>query len=223
MPTIITSISPKRIKIQQEAISSWKKVGYQVISINSSHELDQISNIFDVEFIGIDNKNNILGEPFVPLNAVFDYLRIMKPDNTLIINSDIVIQDAKNTTDKILNLANHNVILLNRINVDPKTGEQKVFHLGFDGFVINKKFLDIFPKTKLCLGRCHWDYWLPYVAKLKEVEVLNFKEPYLFHIKHEKNWKQKDWKQTAEILREELGLLHDDLLKMTHWLRSQIG
>ena len=49
--TIATSIAPRNIELQRDAIASWKKLGLEAISVNSKEEIEAIKDFFpDVKF-----------------------------------------------------------------------------------------------------------------------------------------------------------------------------
>ncbi len=204
----ITSIAPghKNFDNQQRAIQSWKDAGYKVISLNSEEEIEQLKD-FDVEFIPTKRHNKLIfGKPYVLVSAIIDYLKEIKSEYSLIINSDIIIKDSTGTTSKLKERSENGIIVMNRIDYVDDMAKGNIYDMGFDGFFINGKYLESFPQSILCLGQCHWDYWLPYVASINGVNILRQKEPYIYHKMHDIQYSRIDYKRTGEIFRAELGI-----------------
>ena len=132
------------------------------------------------------------------------------------INSDIIIEDKLSFTSEIKRISDQGVIIMNRHDFNDNTDNSKVYEQGFDGFFINKKWLSIFPQSILCLGQCHWDFWIPYICLLSKVTIFRLNEPYLFHKTHQIQYSYEDWKSTSEIFRAETALLD----KRMYQLRS---
>jgi hypothetical protein len=204
----ITSISPghKNFDKQLEAVNSWIEAGFKVVSLNAPEEIALLKEFKQVEFIPTHRHNKLLfGRPYVTASALIDYLKDRKEEFNLIINSDIII---KGDTEKIKSMSKDGVVVMHRADFDLDMSKSKFYELGYDGFFINKKFLDVFPQTILCLGQCFWDYWLPYTALKAKVKVYNHKEPYLFHQLHNAQYSQEQWRITGEIFRAEMGLMN---------------
>lgn len=204
----ITSIAPghKNFDNQQRAVKSWKDAGYKVVSLNSEEEIDLLKD-FDVEFVPTRRHNKLIfGKPYVLVSAIIDYLKEIKSKYSLIINSDIIIKDDSGITDKIKSRSEDGVIIMNRMDFNDDINKAVIYDLGFDGFFINEKYLDVFPQSILCLGQCHWDFWLPYMASINGVNIIKQREPYIYHQMHTIQYSKLDWRRTGEILRAEAGI-----------------
>jgi hypothetical protein len=206
----ITSIAPghKNFENQFRAIESWKEAGYEVVSLNSPEEIEQLKDFKDVKFICTNRHNKkIFGKPYVIVSAIIDYLKEVKSEYSLIINSDIIIDDKYKVTDRLKEKSKEGVVVLNRMDFEGDMSKARMYELGFDGFFINKIHLDVFPQTILCLGQCHWDFWLPYIAATGGVKLIKLREPYIYHAKHPVQYSRDNWMRTAEIFRAETGLI----------------
>ncbi len=204
----ITSISPghKNFDKQFTAVESWIKAGYKVVSMNSPEEIEQLKEFKGVEFVATHRHNKqLFGKPYVIASALIDYLRDKNEEYSLIINSDIIIQG---DTEPIKKLSKEGVVIMNRMDFNLTIDEPgvKVFPDGFDGFFINRKFLDIWPQTILCLGQCFWDYWIPYNVVTNGVKLFRYDVPYLYHKKHNTQYSSEQWERTAEIFKAEMNL-----------------
>jgi hypothetical protein len=206
----ITSIAPghKNYDSQLTAIESWINAGYKVVSLNAPEEISQLTAFKNVKFVPTERHNKkIFGKPYVLISAIIDYLKEVKSEHSLIINSDIVINDTESITGKLKEWSEDGVIIMNRRDFDIDANNSKVYELGFDAFFINGKYLEVFPQSILCLGQCHWDFWLPYIASIGGVKLLNLNEPYIFHKTHNIQYSRENWRRTGEIVRAEIGML----------------
>jgi hypothetical protein len=206
----ITSISPghKNYDSQLKAVKSWIAAGYEVVSMNSEEEIELLKDFTEVKFVKTERHNKaIFGKPYVIVSAIIDYLKEVKSQHSLIINSDIIIEDPTGITEKLKGMSEDGVVILNRMDFETDMGRSRMYELGFDGFFINEKFLGLFPQTLLCLGQCHWDFWLPYMASVKGAKIIKLKEPYIYHVMHNVQYSKENWVRTAEIFRAETGLI----------------
>jgi hypothetical protein len=206
----ITSISPshKNFEVQQRAIQSWIDLGYEVVSLNAPEEIELLKDFEGVKFVPTGRHNKkIFGKPYVTASAIIDYLIEAKSEHSLIVNSDIIILDTDNTTEKLKQRSEDEIIIMHRRDFESDITKSKVYAEGFDGFFLNYKHLEVFPQTILCLGQCHWDFWLPYIATIHGAKISALKEPYLFHVMHNVQYSKENWKRTAEIFRAEIGML----------------
>jgi hypothetical protein len=223
----ITSISPshKNFDVQQKAINSWIVAGYEVVSLNSTEEIEALKGFEGVKFVPTERHNKkIFGKPYVIVSAIIDYLKEVKSEYSLITNSDIIILDTNNTTEKLKERSEEAIITMHRRDFEGDITSSKVYEDGFDGFFLNYKHLEVFPQTLLCLGQCHWDFWLPYIATIHGAKISKLNEPYLFHAKHNVQYSKEDWKRTGEIFRAEIGMLrHTNVGQVTGIARRHIN
>lgn len=205
----ITTISPshKNFESQLRAVKSWRDYGYKVVSLNHPEEIKALEKFKEyVTFIPTTRTNEILfKKPYVLISAIIDYIKDSKEEYSLVLNSDIIIEDKLKFTSEIKRISEQGVIVMNRHDFNDDTDNAKAYELGFDGFFINKKWLNIFPQSILCLGQCHWDFWLPYVCVLSKVTIYRLNEPYLFHKTHPVQYSPQNWASTSEIFRAEMG------------------
>jgi hypothetical protein len=200
----ITSIAPghKNFDNQLKAVESWSKAGYEVVSMNSEEEIEKLKDFTGVKFVSTHRHNKVMfGKPYVTVSAIIDYLKEVKSEHSLIINSDIIISDVNNITESLKAISEEGIIVMNRGDFEGDMSKAKTYDKGFDGFFIHGKYLDVFPQTILCLGQCHWDFWLPYIASMGGVKLVKLREPYIFHAMHNVQYSKDDWMRTAEIFR----------------------
>lgn len=205
----VTSVAPghKNFDNQLIAVKSWVDNGYKVISLNNPDEIPQLS-LFKkhVTFVETIRTNEVMfKKPYVLISAIIDYIKQSGEEHALIVNSDIIINDKLKFTNEIKRISEGGVIVMNRRDFNDTMDNSKMYELGFDGFFINKKWLNIFPQSVLCLGQCHWDFWVPFVCATFGVKIFKLNEPYLFHKPHAVQYSVEDWNGTGEIFRAECG------------------
>ncbi len=196
---IITSFAPshKNSEAQQFALESWIKTGYRIISVNHIDEIKQLSQYKGVEFFepektGIDT----FGKHYVPISELIKI--VIKEGRGLIINSDIIIKSLPELGD--------NAFVFNRYDFEDSTESAKIFVSGYDGFYLTADHCKEIPESRLCLGQCHWDYWLPLILLSKKIRLSNPTIPYLYHKKHDLQYNNKSWETTALIFKQETGI-----------------
>lgn len=212
----ITSISPghKNFDSQLNAVKSWVKAGYKVVSLNSKEEIATLKQFKDVEFVETNRTNQrLFKKPYVVISAIIDYLKSRSEDHFLIINSDIIINDVMQFTTNLKDISETGIIIMNRHDFNDHMEDGIRYDRGFDGFFINKKWLEIFPQSVLCLGQCFWDFWVPYQAVLAGVPIYRLNELYLFHKRHTIQYSNENWLATGEIFRGELAPIDKQITK----------
>lgn len=205
----LTSISPghKNFESQKVAIDSWVRAGYEVVSLNVEDEIKELKDFPEVKFVStFRHTKHIFGKPYITASALIDYIKEVKSKHTLLINSDIIIDDQLKYTENIKKISEDGIVIMNRRDFNNSHSEGIVYELGFDGFFINYKWIDVFPQTVLSLGQCFWDYWVPYSALTNRVKIFKLNEPYLFHKRHSVQYSVDQWRKTGEIFRAEMGL-----------------
>jgi hypothetical protein len=210
----ITSISPGHrlgTEHQQACIQTWLDAGYKVYSLNAAEEIEGLQPLYPkVEFIPTRRHHKkLMGRPYVMVSAILDFAAETGADYTLIINSDIEINNSPAIVERLKATSEQGVIYMHRVNYDADKATGKMYMDGVDGFFINKKWLNIFPQSQLCLGQCFWDFWVPYVvSKEKDVHLYWLKENYLYHKNHPIQYNRQEWEYTGEIFRVESRLFH---------------
>lgn len=207
----ITSIAPghKNFENQFNAVKSWIEQGFHVISMNHADEIKKLQSQFmQVEFVETTRTNELIfGKPYVIVSAILDYLKTREESKFLLINSDIVIYDSWNIERELYRKADEGVVVLNRFNYETEFRTAKFYEGGFDAFLINKKFLDVFPQTVLCLGQCFWDYWLPYQCILHKIKIFTHHKAFIFHKEHDVQYSSKQHDITSNIFKGEVGAI----------------
>ena len=192
---LVTSIAPKNIENQQEAIGSWIANGFRVISCNVIEELESIQRYFpDVEFVELSrHAAEVIGKP---CPYIYDLLQILKAKADAvcgIVNSDIHIRGiSEEFFDFVRESAETSVVFARRQEVekaeDMHTLDSCMFLGGVDLFLFHREMINAFEDDGLILGQAMWDYWLPIMAKEHGIPLKELVNPVLFHIKHAFQW-----------------------------------
>ena len=196
---LVTSIAPKNIANQQEAINSWITNGFQVISCNSSGEIHEVREFFPkVEFIEVTrDARQIIGRP---CPYIYDMLQILKEKMDSvggIINSDIYMQKiSKDLYNYIYREALDKVLFMRRNDVDKledaETLNSTMYIGGIDFFLLNKKNIEMINDDGLIMGQIVWDYWLPIFFSINHIRIKEVVNPILFHKRHPVQWNAGD-------------------------------
>jgi len=195
---IITSLAPshKNKENQHKAIQSWRMHDTKIVSVNHISEIEELKNEYDVEFIEPDRTGwGIFGRHYVPASELLKVIR--KEGSGLIINSDIIIKD--------LPKFGNNPIIFNRHDFIDTMDKSILFRSGFDAFYLRSEHCNL-PETNLCLGQCHWDYWLPIMLMQNGLSIERPVDAHIFHKKHELQYSMLNWEKTSTIFSQETGI-----------------
>ena len=196
----VTSISPTHVNKgqQKRAVDSWVKLGIKVYSLNNSIECEQLAKEYlNVKFIPTNRTmEHLYGKPYVMISAAFDFAKTQVDDNICFINSDIELICDEDLINRISKKLENKMILVNRVNhVGDYLGSQ--YTLGIDVFFIHKKMLSLFNQSMHCFGQCFWDYWVPFKAINSGIEVEFIKQDIAFHLSHDAQYSEDNWKKAG--------------------------
>lgn len=206
---IITSImcsdKDQDIKNQLDAVHTWKKSGFDVISCNIQTEIDLLKKIFiEIEFVEIQRTGKEkYGKTFPYISDMLQILkkRSIAPFETVgIINSDIYLRNITSKAVEKLFLENDKkLICLHRYDIDDVgmiTGDY--YFSGIDVFFLSEKYLNRFLDEGFLMGRPEWDHWMVYTAINAGLEILEIKNPVAFHVRHQQRWTAKESSSMVE-------------------------
>jgi glycosyltransferase involved in cell wall biosynthesis len=192
--TVATSLAPFNIELQIKNIKTWKKLGMNIISVNSGKEIRTLTEYSDaVNFVEVHrDASNIAKKPFVYLDDVLQALKKTESQICGIINSDIFLSAEDSFLSFIIEKSRNAFVFGSRIDVDllrSQDGEE--YFGGFDYFFFDKLIINLYQKTDFCLGLPWWDFWLPLVPIINNVPVRRLITPFAYHVKHQQNWQQE--------------------------------
>jgi hypothetical protein len=219
--TLFTSISPRGIASQQDAITTWTENGFHVVSINDQSEaLSLVEEFKDVEFIQPrETLQRRLGKPYVPIYEVL-MQAASRPGASAIINSDIkFIQrlGMETVLRDLVSSASNKVYVSSRLDITNPlaqispdhagagvpaiiSGEQYMF--GFDFLLSDsdtwKKVVESMSKEEdrlYALGVPWWDYLLPMRIDRLGIDISCFCPPIISHDWHTANYSREIWRE----------------------------
>lgn len=194
MNSIYTSIAPRRISAQFKAISSWERLGFQVISLNNPDEIEQLQGRFKkVTFLPVNrNGQDVYGRPLVFLDDIFAAFGRRSEQTLAIINSDISLNPKFGTVkDQIYQASKGGLAFGPRIDRREDKSETPYFN-GFDYFFVDRNLIPLYSKTKLAIGATWWDYWMVIKPILHGVTPQLINLPLAIHQHHPIAWDKKN-------------------------------
>lgn len=189
--TIATSLAPcKEMDIQREAVCSWQKIGFTVISVNCEEEITILKPHFPtIEFVRVfKDARKQYGKPYVYFDDIITVL--LKQDCKVcgIVNSDIQLVKTE-LYSLLLKEAVGSLIYGSRTDVEKLTSTGgEVVQEGFDYFFFDKSVIAAYPPSAFCLGLPCWDYWAILAPLFSGIPVKKVMTPHAYHIKHKVNW-----------------------------------
>lgn len=219
--TLLTSISPRGLVAQQDAIATWIENGFRVISVNDHTEVQVLASAFpDVEFRQpTATLQSQLGKPYVPIREVLAIAQAM-PGATAIINSDIkfihrsgmeaVLRDLASSSQRHIYVSSRLDITnpIEQISSEHAdagipaitNGEQYIF--GFDFLLADSATWDLVVTSLsrehdhlYALGVPWWDYMLPMRIDSLGIGISCFCPPIISHDWHLANYSREVWRE----------------------------
>jgi glycosyltransferase involved in cell wall biosynthesis len=219
--TLLTSISPRGIVSQQDAITTWIENGFRVISVNDQSEAKLLANDFpEVEFREPSaTLQQQLGKPYVPIREVLAIAKSL-PGASAIINSDVKFMHRSGMETVLRDLAaysSQHIYLSSRLDItnpldqiSPEhaaagipaitNGEQYIF--GFDFLLASsstwKLVFESFNREHdhlYALGVPWWDYLLPMRVDSLGIGISCFCPPIISHDWHLANYSRDTWRK----------------------------
>jgi len=190
---LLTSVSPRQLPAQADAIRTWTETGLPIGSINHSSEIDILQQApelaeLPIRFIPTDYvATKYFDRPLVYLDNYLQFASQEGIEQFVLINSDNGILD-KDYLNVTLSRADYSVAVSNRSDENLETGSKTTYEFGYDLFVIRKKVYSCLSQSVFCLGVPYIDYFIPIISYLSGFDVAKTQNPLTFHIDHEKNW-----------------------------------
>jgi len=194
MKIAFTSISPRHHigDAQLKAVESWQKAGFEVISINSPLEIEELKTKYPIKFVQCyRTMEGLFKAPYVPISAFFDYAKEQKIEQFMLINSDISLSDG-GLIEPYWEKAKEGLVFANRFDHDDFQRPQR-YEYGFDVFIIHQDFYKLINQSMFCMGQTWWDYWLPYKFLKNNVPIHLITDPMFFHQRHPIQYSSKEW------------------------------
>lgn len=201
----VTSLSPlgRHRVSQHRALTTWKRMGVYVVSVNTSDEVSKLKDDYACvdKWIVSEDQAEWCDRKTQSIRSLFAVaLKLDKP--IFIINSDIEVEGDQQQL--LRHRPNGLPVLGIRWNYqhDDKTDAQE-FQYGFDIVGVTpeqaKRLPEDFPYG---IGQPVWDYAAPMILS-DRFHVVH--EPLFYHRNHPLNWSDKAWQEGAEHFKSLFG------------------
>jgi glycosyltransferase involved in cell wall biosynthesis/tetratricopeptide (TPR) repeat protein/GT2 family glycosyltransferase len=194
--TVATSLAPRDMESQVKAIESWKKLGFNVVSLNCKQEIEMLQQSFpDVQFVQARrNAKGTLGKPYVYFDDFLEFFKDIDSEICGIVNSDIYLVHDEGIISFIRKESKNSMVYGSRVEIESLNDlNGKFYDDGFDFFFFHKSFLSCFPKSETFIGVTWWDFWAPLILALEGVKIKQLVSPFAYHISHPNRWDEKQW------------------------------
>lgn len=192
---LATSLVPGRnLDLQHQAVASWQKLGFGVLSFNRADEIERLKQ----DFPGIDfhdpgrDASEVTGKPLIYLADILNYFVGHGTGVFGIVNSDILLDPSGDLRACMLKEARESLVVATRVEIDQPLSRQGRRNLwGFDAMFLDSGMARRFTDCGFCLGMPFWDYWMPMTAALNGLPFKQIKSDVAFHVRHAEAWSDK--------------------------------
>jgi hypothetical protein len=207
--TLVTSIPPalKRIsgdkdvsaEYQLACIDSWIDCGFNVISVNSESEKNNLISDSRIAFHYTEtDASDIIKKPLVYIESMIDSLTCEKSNIVAITNADIMVRFNHEERVKIENLSPGEVLIARRIDVSDYHSVHGVnygveYKKGVDFICMHKEDLSKIRGSGLVFGAPWWDHYIPLALALQGVKLSQLRSSSILHLKHSERWSKDAW------------------------------
>lgn len=185
--TIATSIAPgSNIANQQQALDSWLKQGFQVISVNSPEEIDVLGPHFpNIRFVTANrDARERFGKPYIYFDDLLSALYEQGTPICGIVNSDIHLLDTR-LYQFVQQEAPGALLFGARFDVDSVEDRQHgEWYRGYDYFFFDRNNIPLYPREDFCIGLPWWDYWIVLIPVLHNIPVKKLISRVAYHVRH---------------------------------------
>lgn len=189
--TIATSLAPgKDIRIQREAVNSWCRLGFTVVSVNCIEEIAKLKSSFpEIEFIeAFSDARRQFGKPYIYFDDIIACLWERDSDICGIVNSDIHFLE-QGLYPFLLEEGAGSFIYGSRMDVEALNQVKgRIIHDGFDYFFFDRKVIATYPPSRFCIGMPCWDYWAVLSPLFWGISIKKVVTSHAYHIRHTVNW-----------------------------------
>ena len=191
-----TSIAPRGLEKQRDAVESWRALGFEVISLNIPNDIAVLQSAFPgVRFVpAYRTAEAITGRPLVYFDDLLTALSAEECGVVGIINSDVMLRGPARIRPFLAREAADAFLIGSRLDVVNFEEENaRVYAQGYDFFLFDSAVTGAYPRTELCLGMPWWDYWAPLAAQMRGFPVKRLETPLVYHPHHETAWDKDQW------------------------------
>jgi hypothetical protein len=188
---VATSISPRDLPRQADALRTWKAAGFVLHSLNDPSEAPALAAAaaqLDIPVLSTPVAA-YFGKPLPPIDAFIGHFRAQTRAYRWfgIVNSDIALVDAPRLR-RALGLPAA-LVFGRRGEVErPGHAAGVAFDNGYDFFFLSPEAAGSLPESRFRLGAPWWDYWLPITQLLAGRRVVQVAPPVATHLRHGVAW-----------------------------------
>lgn len=204
MFVLTTSLLPTfgSFKRQEEAILSWKRLGFQIQSINDISDEEKFLNNpcykhylqHGVTFIFTKNESREINGKTLPLIDSIIKHAAKTHYISILINSDIILTESSKITKLLQRVIEENCLcVVSRYNFDEDINVCEIEKFGLDTFIYPSSLISTIPPSTLTIGKPLWDYWIPFHFAINNLPIYSIHDRISFHKKHAKEWDMEDW------------------------------
>ncbi len=191
-----TSIAPRGLDKQRDAVESWLALGFEVISLNIPEEIAELEPAFPgVRFVPAHRTAEAMtGRPLVFFDDLLTALSGEDCGVVGIVNSDVMLRGPEESRPFLAREATGAFLFGSRldvVNFEQETA--RVYAQGYDFFFFDRAVTAAYPRSELCLGMPWWDYWAPLVAQMRGYPVKRLETPLAYHPHHDTAWANDHW------------------------------
>jgi hypothetical protein len=193
---IATSLPPGNADLHMRAVASWRKLGFDIISLNAQDEIDAVSGTYPhVEFKAASrDARSSFGRPYVYLDDLLSVLVDTGAETLGIVNADIHLVCRDEFRNFLADNASHGLVYGPRVDVNSlAASEGRFYHHGFDYFFFSPKQAQRLPASPFCLGQPWWDLHLPWAFAQGGNPLHLNTSAVAFHKSHEMNYSKPEW------------------------------
>ena len=209
MLTIATSLSPapEAREAQKTALQSWRKAGFQSLSLNFPEEVENLKREYGglVKILPAKRSSPHAGRRrLVPVADLLEASFQAGPGPAFLLNADIHLTPG---AVRLGESPGDAAVILPRWEIETTNSERAEKNpWGWDGVVLGKKLKDKFTNPGFGLGLPWWDYWIPFRAIHLGFRILEPKDPLARHVRHPEKWGEKDRARLAAEVWREVGV-----------------
>ncbi|MBU1002511.1 MAG: hypothetical protein KKE73_08305 [Proteobacteria bacterium] len=188
---IATSLPPFDLETGQAAVASWRRYGFQVISVNTQAESALLeANYPEVEFVHCEHTaREECGKDYQYLDSLLDALAARGQEVCGIVNADIVLRGSEADWALIAEAARERFVFGSRVNIQAADATHgHLLEPGFDFFFFPKEFPTRVPRTGFVFGQPAWDVFFPAWATQLGFPRSFCYSPVALHVIHKMNW-----------------------------------
>lgn len=182
---LVTSLSPLPSHQEQQsiAVESWKRFGFDVVSVNLPNErVEQ----YGVEVIETAESCEQFNRKTPSINSIVG-VSVARDVPIMILNSDCALYGPQSL---VLNVPQ--VAIGIRHNWKNSFSDAMQEQWGLDAFIMRPEHAKTVPRMPFGIGQPMWDYWIAWHMQKMGFRIDWIAEKLIYHKEHKTNWSPED-------------------------------